>query len=116
MNGHTNQEDTMLKFYWNGIKEDGGTLQLCTYHMGALTHHPEGTITIYGKRYRPFSDGVNRAFTIQDDSEILSDYIVNEHIRVTPDHPLYAQVYAAYQKKAAHDEKRYAKRNEVVAA
>lgn len=100
----------MLKFYWNGIKEDTGTLQLCTYHRGALHHHPEGTITIYGKRYRSFSQAVCQAFTVQDDTEIQSDYIVNEHIRVLPTHPLYREVLAACIKKETHDANRWAKK------
>jgi len=115
----------MLKFYWNGIKDTEGTLslcsfdrdkttqgklQLCTYHRGALLHHPEGTITIYGKRYRPFSSGVCKAFEVKDDTEIQSDYIVNEHIRVMPNHPLYAEVLKACQDLEAHNAKRLAKR------
>jgi hypothetical protein len=103
-----------LKFYWNGIRESNGgaygPLQLCTYHRGALKHHPDGTITIYGKRYRPFSSGVQAAFQVQDDTEIQSDYIVNEHIRVLPTHPLYQEVLAACIAKEAHDAKRWAKR------
>jgi hypothetical protein len=103
----------MLKFYWNGIKEDRGKLQLCSYHMGALYHHPDGTITIYGRRYRPFSEGVRKAFEVNDDTEIQSDYIMNEHIRVTPSHPLYSAVYAACEAKRIHDEKRWHKTNTV---
>lgn len=105
----------MLKFYWNGIRESNGgaygPLQLCTYHRGALLHHPDGTITIYGKRYRPFSSGVCHAFEVKDDTEIQSDYIVNEHIRVMPDHPLYVDVFKACQAKESHDAKRWAKRS-----
>ena len=100
----------MLKFFWNGIKENGGKLQLCSYYMGALLHHPAGTITIYGKRYRPFSTGVQEAFIVTDDSDIMSDYVVNEHIRVMTNHPLYAQVLAAHQAQEVHQAKRDAKR------
>jgi hypothetical protein len=105
----------MLKFYWNGIRESNGgafgPLQLCSYHRGALKHHPDGTITIYGKRYRPFSSGVCKAFEVKDDTEIQSDYIVNEHIRVLPTHPLYAQVFAAMQQATMHYAKQWAKRD-----
>ena len=104
----------MLKFYWNGIRESNGgaygPLQLCSYHRGALFHHPDGTITIYGKRYRPFSSGVCMAFEVKDDTEIQSDYIVNEHIRVRPSHPLYADVLKACQALEVHNAKRWAKR------
>ena len=106
----------MLRFYWNGIRESNGgaygPLYCCTYHRGALLHHPEGTITIYGKRYRPFPSGVAKAFTVQDDTEIQTDYIVNAHIRVQPDHPLYPDVLKACQAKEAHDAKRWPKRTQ----
>ena len=84
-----------LKFYWNGIKDGGGKLQGCTYSDSPLINHQPGTITIYGKHYKDFSPGVRAAFKVHDDSEIQSDYIVNEHIRVEPEHPLYDTVRAA---------------------
>lgn len=93
-----------------------GTLQLCSYHMGALHHHPDGTLTIYGKRYRPFSEGVCKAFEVKDESEIQSDYFVNEHIRVRPTHPLYAEVLKACQALESHNAKRWAKRSQRMVA
>ena len=93
--------NTQLKFYYNGIKENGGRLQLCSYTDGKLLHHPEGTITIYGKRYRDFSDGVRAAFTVENNTELETDYFENDRIRVTPDHPLYPQVRDAFLKYAA---------------
>ena len=120
----------MLKFYWNGIKDTEGTLplcswdredtttgklQLCSYSDGELCNYPGGTITIYGKRYRPFSTGVQQTFTVKDDTETQSDYIVNEHIRVTPEHPLYVEVARALQAMKVHNAKRYAKRDKQAA-
>lgn len=96
-----------LRFFWNGIKVGTGKLQRCFYSLGALLHHPPGTITIYGKRYRPFSEEVHRAFVVEDNTEYVSDYFDNEHMRVTPDHPLYGQVKAAWQAREAHYAKRF---------
>lgn len=99
-----------LKFYWNGIKESGGKLQLCSYSESELLNFPKGTITIYGRHYRSFSAGIKAAFTVTNGSEMMSDYFENDSIRVEPTHPLYAEVKAACDKKKEHDEKRWAKR------
>ena len=103
----------MLKFYWNGIKEDGGALQGCHYSNSQLINHPSGTITIYGKRYRNFSAGVHAAFTVKNDSDIQTDYFENSSIRVLPSHPMYATVFAALTAQTAHDDKMRNKRTEV---
>ena len=92
----------MLKFYWNGIKENGGKLQGCHYSFGHVLNHAPETITIYGKHYRGFSAAVHAAFTVNDDSDIQTDYICNVHIRVEPTHPLYAAVLEAYKAQEAH--------------
>lgn len=99
----------MLKFYWNGIKEDGGKLQTCTYHDGKLINYPEGTITIYKKDYNSFSKGVHAAFAVENDSDMQSDYCVTDTIRIIPAHPLYGVISSALAKKKAHDSKRWAK-------
>lgn len=95
----------MLKFYWNGIKEDGGKLQGCHYSEGVLINHPAGTITIYGKRYRGFSAGVHAAFIVENNSDSMTDYFENDTIRVEPSHPLYAAVRAAVIAQRAHNDK-----------
>ncbi len=77
---------------------DGGKLQPCYYSGSQLLNHTADTITIYGRRYKDFSPGVHAAFTVKDDSEIHTDYIVNEHIRVEPTHPLYGAVRVAMLK------------------
>lgn len=96
----------MLKFFWNGIKDNGGKLQTCSYSAGQLINHPAGTITIYKKSYEPFSAGIQAAFAVQNDTEIITDYIVQDVIRVEPTHPLYHEVKKAYNAYQAHWEKR----------
>ena len=102
----------MLKFYWNGIKEDGGKLQTCHYSDGQLINHPAGTITIYGREYKSFSAGIHAAFVVENDSDMQTDYFEQDRIRVQPDHPLYAQVTEALSAHKAHNTKRAAKWNE----
>lgn len=95
----------MLRFFWNGIKDNGGKLQTCHYSGGATISFPDGTITIYNRQYVSFSAGVQAAFSVQDDTDIQSDYIVREHIRVRPDHPLYADVAGALLAQGEHHAK-----------
>jgi hypothetical protein len=99
----------MLKFYYNGIKDDGGKLQKCSYTSGKLLHNPEGTITIYGKHYEDFSAGVTSAFKVENGTDFQTDYFENDRIRVLPDHPLYAQVKAAVEAQEAHQKARRAR-------
>lgn len=91
----------MIKFFYNGIKGSDGKLQKCSYSDGPLLHHPVGTITIYGKRYRPFSSEVAEALVIENNSDIQTDYFENDRIRIVPNHPLYAAVKAAVDKRNA---------------
>lgn len=98
-----------LRFFYNGIKAGKGQLQKCFYSEGALKHSPAGTITIYAREYTPFSPEVRAAFTVQNDTEIQTDYIVTDTIRVEPTHPLYAQVKAAVDANKARNQKRAAK-------
>lgn len=97
---------TTLKFFWNGIKENGGKLQKCWYSDGPFTSHPAGTITIYARDYNRFSAGVNEAFAVLNDTDMQTDYFETDRIRVTPSHALYAQVQAACASQAAHSAKR----------
>jgi len=99
----------MIKFYYNGIKDNGGKLQKCHYSNGKLLHYPEGTITIYAREYERFSAGIQNAFNVENDTDIVTDYIMKDRIRVVPSHPLYCEVSAAMEKAKAKDQKRAAK-------
>ena len=98
-----------LRFYYNGIKGSDGKLQGAHYSDSELIHFPAGTITIYGKRYRPFSDEVRSALTVENDWDGMTDYFENDRIRVEPSHPRYPQVLAAIQAQTAHRERRAAR-------
>lgn len=99
----------MLKFYYNGIKGDNGKLQRCSYSLGALLHHPEGTITIYSREYSHFTKDIQEVFTVENDSDLMTDYFEKDRIRVLPSHPMYQQVLAAFHLMQKHNEKRHAK-------
>lgn len=99
-----------LRFFWNGIKVGTGRLQRCSYHMGALLHSPPGTITIYERGYHGFSAEIRQAFEVQNDSDIQTDYVEGDRIRVTSDHPLYPEIRAALAKRDAHTERVWQRR------
>jgi len=101
---------TNLKFYWNGIKENGGKLQKAYICGGKYTGFPEGTITIYAREYTRFSQGIRAIFEVENDSDIMTDYFEDDKIRVTPGHPLYAEVKAALDKREQHYAALHAKR------
>jgi len=98
----------MHKFMWNGIKADG-KLYRAWYSKGQLINAPEGTITIYGRDYYPPLPAIE-GLTVQNDSEMQTDYFETDRVRVTPDNPHYPAVLAAYEKQEAHNAKCYAKR------
>ncbi len=99
----------MLKFYWNGIKENGGKLQRCFFSDADLITYPKGTLTIYAKDYKDFSPGIYEAFKVENASEPGTDYFETSHIRVLPDHPLHALVYAAVLASKARNQIKYGK-------
>lgn len=100
----------MIKFYFNGIKENGGKLQRCFFSDGQLINHPTGTITIYGRDYAHFTPEIYKSLSVSNDSDYQSDYVVQDIIRVTPDHPMYAEVKAALMLAKAHNAKVSSKR------
>lgn len=97
-----------IKFMWNGIKVDG-QLYKCWYSGSKLVGYPEGTITIYGKHYQdlPRIDGL----TIENESDLMTDYFVNDRVRVTPDNKWYEEVRKACDKLNEHNDKRFEKKH-----
>ena len=100
-----------LRFFWNGIKGTDGKLQKCSFSTGTYTEAssiPAGTITIYGKYYKRFCSDVKAVFEVKNDTDSQSDYFVDDTIRVTPSHPMFSLVRAAFDKSEAHNAQRYA--------
>jgi len=89
-----------IKFLWNGIKGADGKLRRCSYSDGVLLNHPAGTLTIYAKDYGidgHFPADVRAVFTVENDTDMMTDYHETDRIRVEPSHPLYGQVWEAMQ-------------------
>ena len=91
-----------LKFYYNGVKDEkGATLQKAHYSKSGHSRLDPHTITIYAKEYSDFSNKIHKFFYVENNSEYETDYVVRDHIRVEPAHPLYNEVNIAYEKQQA---------------
>lgn len=99
-----------VKFYYNGIKDEkGAKLQTAHYSKGnytAASRIDQSTITIYATKYCRFSKIVREEFKVINDTDTMVDYFESDKIRVSPDHQLYKEVHAAWEKQEA----RYAKK------
>jgi len=98
-----------MKFLWNSIKSEG-KLYRCYYWYVSGPTLPTGTITICAKDYGNMSREICEAFVVENNSDSQTDYFETSHIRVRPDHPLYAQIKAAKEALDAHHARRLAKR------
>lgn len=94
----------MLKFFYNGIKANGGKLQKAHYSFGNYTTESginPASVTIYAREYDGFCGEVATAFDVQNNTDSQTDYFEKDRIRVAPEHPLYALVVAAYDAQQA---------------
>jgi hypothetical protein len=103
----------MLKFFYNGIKADGGKLEKCHYSAGPYTPESklsDDTISITAREYVRFTAAIQQAFVVTNGTDTMTDYFEKDRIRVAPAHPLYAQVKAAHDAQTAHRLAQEAKR------
>lgn len=69
-----------IKFYWNGIKVDGGRLIPCYYSLY------DDKVNIVAKDYK---DLPTKYFVVENGTDIITDYFENDSTTLTPEHPLY---------------------------
>ena len=82
-----------IKFLKKGIKVNGQYFPVW-YHKGDYTKMskiPNGSITIYVKSYKGVPD--IEGLTIQNDSDMQTDYFEKDRIRVFPTSKYYKEVY-----------------------
>ena len=77
--------ETGIKFYWNGIKVDGGRLISCTYGIDG------DNVRMYASKYNSKLPG--RYFDVENYSDSMTDYFEYDHATITPEHPLYKYAY-----------------------
>ena len=69
-----------IRFYYNGIKVDGGRLIPCWYYLD------ENSVSISARDYKSLP---RQYFAVKNDSDIYTDYFDSDHTKLTPEHPLY---------------------------
>ena len=84
-----------IRFYWNGLKLDGGALVKCYY-----SKNEDGTISIYADSYS--GDLPRRFFEVKNDTDIYTDYFEKDSATVTSSHPLYKFVLHAANLATIH--------------
>lgn len=91
-----------IRFYYNGIKVDGGPLIPCFYSLYGLQMETP-TITLYAREY---SGRLPREyFTVENRSDSYSDYHDKDSAEIPPYHPLYRFAHYNAMKAAARMEK-----------
>lgn len=98
-----------LRFLWNGVKHNGGKLELCSYDKGNTYDYPDDTLIVRARDYHLFSAPVKAVFTVHNATDTMSDYFADDTAYVMRTHPLYAAIHTAWEAQKAHSDKRHAK-------
>lgn len=103
------------------MKVGNGPLQKAWFSEQSFDHtkpHLQNRITIYAKEYTRFTADIHKVFTVENDSDSMTDYFEKDRIRVNPDHPLYKEVKAAMllqqEKNKARHEKKFKPRTRII--
>lgn len=94
----------MLKFFYNGIKENSGKLQKAMYSQ-STDNNGKTFFNVYAREYTRFSEEIKKSFIVHNDTDTMTDYFDQDMIMVYSDHPLYNQVSEAFDKQQKHCQK-----------
>lgn len=94
---NTNKTES-IRFFWNGIKVNGGKLIRCFY----FTDSESVTISA-----RDYADLPRDMFKVKNETDLYTDYFDSDRAAVTPEHPLYKYARAAALKSAMRGEPEY---------
>lgn len=103
-----------IKFFYNGLKVNGGNLQRAHYikcNYTATSGLPDNTITIYkieSNNDVSFTGDVRIMLDVENNSNSREDYFERDKIHVIPTNPLYAAVLEAWSKQETRKSKRLA--------
>ncbi len=102
---NTNKTES-IRFFWNGIKTNGeNKLIRCFYSLDNSTRQPGPCVTIYAKGYG--AELPRDLFTVQNETDSMTDYFDTDSATLTPSHPLYKYARAAALKSAMRGEPEY---------
>ena len=93
-----------IRFYYNGIKVNGGDLIKCYYSADA-----DG-VTIYAESYG--GELPRELFDVRNDTDTMTDYFDTDSARLSADHPLFKYALYMAQKCDYMQHKRTLKRQE----
>ena len=96
---NTNKTES-IRFFWNGIKVNGGKLIRCYY----FTDSRSDSVTISARDY---ADLPRDKFTVKNETDPYTDYFDSDSATLTPAHPLYKYARAAALKSAMRGEPEY---------
>ena len=92
------EPETGIKFFWNGIKVNGGKLIPCYYSLDNNADH-RPTVHISAKGYG--AELPREYFTVRNETDLITDYHDTDRAVLTPKHPLYKFArYAALKNRA----------------
>lgn len=94
---NTNKTES-IRFFWNGIKVNGGKLIRCFYFTDS------DSVTISARDY---ADLPRDMFKVKNETDLYTDYFDSDRATVTPEHPLYKYARAAALKAAMRGEPEY---------
>lgn len=97
------------RYHFNGIKIDGGPLSKghwsFTRSWTTVTDRViPNQLTLYGKDLNDFDPAVSKLFTVENDTDGMTDYYEDDRIRIPADHPEFPaaiQAWAKQQERAA---------------
>ncbi len=95
----SNDKNSPIRFFYNGIKGDDKKLQKC-YYNAKLSTCPD-TIAICKMDHISFTQQIRNEFVIENNSDSMTDYFETSRIYVKPDHSLYPAVKIAFEKQQA---------------
>lgn len=96
---NTNKTES-IRFFWNGIKVNGGKLIRCFY----FTDSRSDSVTISARDYDHLPHDL---FTVKNETDLYTDYFDSDSATLTPAHPLYKYARAAALKAAMRGEPEY---------
>ena len=95
-----------VKYMYNGLKADGKLYKGFWSRNGYVTDGKVcmETVTFYARGYQPLPKEIG--LNVQNDTDIMSDYIDSDSVRFTPDHANYKDALQAWILQETRNAKR----------
>ena len=77
----------MIKFFYNGLKVDGGELHGCYFRFSVEDNKP--VVKVWAKNYIHFPKEVWTTFSVHNASDSMSDYFDVDGFEIHPDSPFW---------------------------